>query len=65
MERMPSVLIRSVEIEVPRFTDAVKATEDGSIMLRLDSFAGDPSLFYHCVWYAISHGKDVEIVSGD
>lgn len=64
MEEIPKAAARSLEISAPQFTKQVRTTRSNRISMPLSSFHDDPMIFYFCVWYAISHGKIVEVVSG-
>lgn len=65
MEEIPKAAARSLEVNLPEFTKWVRTTSSNRIILPLGGFADDPMIFYYCVWYAISHGKAVEVVSDD
>ena len=61
MKPIPSPIAREVEVTVPAFARAVEKPGADQVLMTLDAFAGEPDLFYHCVWYATSHGKSVVI----
>ncbi|MBX3117417.1 MAG: hypothetical protein KF784_00010 [Fimbriimonadaceae bacterium] len=61
MRRISATIARKVEIEVPAFARAVHQRGADRIIMTIDAFAGEPNLFYQCVWYAVSHGKYIEI----
>ncbi|MCW5939864.1 MAG: hypothetical protein KIS64_09440 [Fimbriimonadaceae bacterium] len=60
MEEIPKAAARSLEISLPEITRRLRTTSATKVALAL-SDVDDPIMFYLCVWYALSHGKTVEI----
>ena len=61
MKKIPIGVAEALERTLPEFVDLVQSSAGQALRLRLDDFENDPTLFYNCVWYAISYGRKVEI----
>ena len=61
MERIPIEVAEMLERRLPDFVDEVHGHTSDSAKLKIEDFAGDPTLFYKCVRYALSCGKSVFI----
>lgn len=61
MKRISVGLAQEVERMIPEIIDVVQRTEAAPIVMRLEAFDGKPDLLYHCLWYATSYGKAVQV----
>lgn len=61
MKDMPVEIAIEVERQIPEIVDVVQKRQDEPLVVVFDAFEGKSKLLYECVWYALSHGKNVLI----
>jgi len=56
--------VKIIELKAPQFIKAVAEAKkaNAELIMMLDAFAGDPSLFYRICWYANNEGVAITLV---
>ncbi|MBX7135761.1 MAG: hypothetical protein K1X67_24095 [Fimbriimonadaceae bacterium] len=61
MEKIPVGVAAEVERLIPDVIEEVQSRTNKPVVIHFHAFAGNPELFYNCVWYITSYGKRVII----